>query len=313
MEWWVITKTEKGAVIAIVIIAVISLVLTYFIDFIPIHNDFSKLHVAANILDSLQGVDNDRLNSLEKKGVSYKFNGSTLNVNELSHEDWRLIIEDTVVVNRLLNYKSAIGGFDNLLQLKKVYGIDTNFLNDLNLKGLLLFDRIDSTHLNRATITSSQGSKKIQNKPTYHGSKSFEELEKTVVELNSATTESIQKISGIGYVFSKRILKYKELLGGFVAKQQLKEVYGIDSLKYIQIESQIIVDTQHVIKLNINTSSIETLSAHPYISFKMARLICNYRTQHGEFRSVTDLKNIYGISATELNKAMPYFTVSNKF
>ena len=52
--------------------------------------------------------------------------------------------------------------------------------------------------------------------------------EKVVVELNSADTTILQKIPGIGSSFSKRIVKYRALLGGFYTVEQLAVVYGIE-------------------------------------------------------------------------------------
>jgi competence protein ComEA len=52
-----------------------------------------------------------------------------------------------------------------------------------------------------------------------------------VVELNAADSAKLTTIDGIGGAFAKRIIYYRERLGGFIAKEQLKEVFGIDELK----------------------------------------------------------------------------------
>ena len=50
----------------------------------------------------------------------------------------------------------------------------------------------------------------------------------TVIELNQADTLTLKKIPGIGSTFARRIVGYRELLGGFYTVHQLAEVYGID-------------------------------------------------------------------------------------
>ena len=50
----------------------------------------------------------------------------------------------------------------------------------------------------------------------------------TTVELNSVDTTDLKKIPGIGSAFANRIVRYRDLLGGYYTVQQLAEVYGID-------------------------------------------------------------------------------------
>ncbi|MEM9858315.1 MAG: helix-hairpin-helix domain-containing protein, partial [Bacteroidota bacterium] len=45
-------------------------------------------------------------------------------------------------------------------------------------------------------------------------------------DINEADTTQLKQLKGIGSVFSRRILKYRKLLGGFVTSDQLSEVYG---------------------------------------------------------------------------------------
>ena len=64
---------------------------------------------------------------------------------------------------------------------------------------------------------------------------------------------------------------------------QLLEVYGIDSVLFKQIRPYLLVFTNDVKKININTCSEKDLSSHPYISCKMAKFILKYREHHGVF------------------------------
>lgn len=64
-----------------------------------------------------------------------------------------------------------------------------------------------------------------------------------VLDLNLATSEELQKVRGIGPAYSERIVKYRDILGGFSDTTQLKEVYGlkketiVELLKHYKIES----------------------------------------------------------------------------
>ena len=59
----------------------------------------------------------------------------------------------------------------------------------------------------------------------------------TVVELNTADTTILKKVPGIGSTFARRIIKYRELLGGFFTVEQLREVYGLDEERYNAMKS----------------------------------------------------------------------------
>jgi competence protein ComEA len=48
--------------------------------------------------------------------------------------------------------------------------------------------------------------------------------------INRATAEDLKKIHGIGAVYSKRIIAYRNSLNGFKSMDQLYKVYGLDSL-----------------------------------------------------------------------------------
>ena len=64
-----------------------------------------------------------------------------------------------------------------------------------------------------------------------------------LVDLNSADTTELQKVRGIGPVLSKRIVKYRKLIGGFTDKSQLRQVYGLSPENYEQIAGQVYADT----------------------------------------------------------------------
>ena len=50
--------------------------------------------------------------------------------------------------------------------------------------------------------------------------------------LNSIDSVGLEELPGFGPVLSGRTVKFRQALKGFVVIDQLKEVYGIDSLLY---------------------------------------------------------------------------------
>jgi DNA uptake protein ComE-like DNA-binding protein len=139
--------------------------------------------------------------------------------------------------------------------------------------------------------------------------KNERKFEPLVVELNSADTTQLQQLYGIGSSFAKRIVKYRELLGGYTSKEQVLEVYGMDSARYLPIKESLLVDTTYRVRININTADFKTLLRHPYLDKNQVKAIVNYRKQHGSFQSVDRLQRIHLLKGEPYRKIAPYLTV----
>ena len=115
------------------------------------------------------------------------------------------------------------------------------------------------------------------------------EWESISIEINSADTTQLQRLYGIGPSFARRIVKYRELLGGYVHKEQLLEVYGMTEDRYNSIASNIVIDTTLIKKIDINNATIEQMRRHPYLDYYQARAIYNHRMAGNRFNSMKDL------------------------
>jgi len=165
-----------------------------------------------------------------------------------------------------------------------------------------------AAQLNKAQKTDSIASiKKYDNED--HVAKAYvsNKLKPGVtIELNAADSAQLTEVRGIGGSFAIRIIRYRNRIGGFYNKEQLKEVYELDSAKYAEIEGQLTVDPSQVIKVNINTISFASLRQSPYLSYKQASAIIEYRTQHGNYSSIEDVGNVAIIMPETLHKIEPY-------
>ena len=59
-------------------------------------------------------------------------------------------------------------------------------------------------------------------------------------------------------------------------------------------------------QLNINSASADELKQHPYLRYIIANAIVQYRSQHGNYAAVSDLKKIMLITDDIYNKMVPY-------
>jgi competence protein ComEA len=127
-----------------------------------------------------------------------------------------------------------------------------------------------------------------------------------VIELNNTDSARLTTLPGIGPSFAVRIIRYRNRLGGFYRKEQLREIYGIDSVKYDEIKNQVSVNPDEIKKININTISFEQLRIFPYLGYKQVNAVIQYRIQHGNYNSIADMKNIAILDDQILTKIEPY-------
>jgi DNA uptake protein ComE-like DNA-binding protein len=130
-------------------------------------------------------------------------------------------------------------------------------------------------------------------RPRYE-KKARPELPPVMIEINTADSAQLLTLRGIGPVFAGRILRYRGMLGGFFSKEQLLEVYGMDSARYEGIAGNISVDTAGIMKMNVNEAAFRDLLRHPYFDYETVRSIVNYRDHRGPVTCPDTLRKIIG-------------------
>ena len=131
----------------------------------------------------------------------------------------------------------------------------------------------------------------------------------TVIDINSADTAELKKIPFIGSSYAKRIVKYREILGGFYSIEQLKEVYGIDNDFFLKISSYVsITENPPIQTISVNQSSLDRLKAHPYINFYQAKIIIELRKKQSQIRNISELALPDEFSENDLKRLAHYLS-----
>ena len=130
------------------------------------------------------------------------------------------------------------------------------------------------------------------------------------MDLNIATEEELQKVSGIGPALSKRIIAYREKLGGFTSDTQLHEVYGLEYQVVQRTLNEFTVKTpKEITKMNLNVISASDIATIPGISFDLAKKIWEYRILRERVENFSELEKIDGMTQRKLMGIQLYLTL----
>lgn len=124
------------------------------------------------------------------------------------------------------------------------------------------------------------------------------------VDLATADTALLQRVPGIGSYYARRIIAYRQRLGGYVSTSQLNEIESFpqEALAYFTLGN----GGEPTEKLNVNSLSLNELKQHPYINFYQARAIVDYRRQNGPIADIDELRLLPDFSDAAIDRLRPY-------
>jgi DNA uptake protein ComE-like DNA-binding protein len=129
------------------------------------------------------------------------------------------------------------------------------------------------------------------------------------IDINNAETTQWVNLPGIGEGWARKILGWRDRLGGFVTVDQVAETRYLPDSIFQKAKPYLICPPPEIRRISINTADFQTLNEHPYIEAKHARWIVAYREQHGQFRNLDDLLKIPELKPDWLAKIRPYLSV----
>lgn len=122
------------------------------------------------------------------------------------------------------------------------------------------------------------------------------------IALNLADTTLLRRVPGIGAYYARRIVAYRQRLGGYAHARQLLEIddFPEEALPFFT------VDAGDIQRLDINRLSLSQLKRHPYINYLQARAICDYRRLKGPLASLDQLRLLSAFTADDIERLRPY-------
>jgi len=235
---------------------------------------------------------------------------STRDPNKMTKTDWQQLDLSRHLIRTIIHYREAGGKFRKKEDLKKIYGMSDSCYN--RIAGFLVVpqpgERVSEKkegadaqpeHRKKAHIETIQG--KINVVPS-----------REIIEINGADSVDFSRLHGISPKMALRIIRYRTLLGGYVKKNQLLEVYGLNEKTFLNIKDHIEIDTSLIRKINVNRCMEKTLAGHPYLSPYEAKAIVFYRSQYKYIDSLDVLLKNNVIPVETFRKIRPYLQVQEK-
>lgn len=222
------------------------------------------------------------------------------------------------IVRNIIEYRNKGGKFKRPTDIRKIYNLRDEDADRLE-PYIKIQDKPFKKKDKREKSFSSDNSEYTDRNKAYlkrkeefssdHSNRQEKFKEGIQIDINQADTSEFRKIPGIGKSFASRIVKYRNLLGGFYSVEQIREVYGITEEIFLQISSWMKIDDLSKIKaIDINKASLEKLKAHPYINFYQAKVIIELRKKRGRLDNISELSLLEEFSDQDIEKLKNYFS-----
>lgn len=205
------------------------------------------------------------------------------------------------VARNIVRYRKAGGHFRNPEQLARIYGMTEEVYNELFPYISIPTEKREKKEQSEKEGTRNHMTDTARLSATKYPP-SVKYPEGTTIELNDADTTELKKIPGIGSWRARRIVEYRQRLGGFYDTAQLKEIEGLPE----NIGKWFTLRTSVQTQLNINKEGIGQLQKHPYLNFYQARCIVEYRRKHGPIINLKQLSLCKEFTADDLKRLEPY-------
>jgi len=288
------SKREYNGLLAmIVLILLIRAVPFGYVFFFPEQTDPETERSAINKLILMKSEKETAFRQQKMTAPVLKSTLFNFDPNLIDTDDWQRLGLSAKQAAVMTRYKEKGGRYFKKEDLQKMYVISPE-----------MYERL----IPYISIEQEHDRQQQRLNPEYPAKRYPAQQKFVFIPLNTADTLQLMEVRGVGPAFARRIFSYRQRLGGFYKKEQLLEVYGLDSLKYAEIKDQLSLDAQALTRINLNTALFDDLKNHPYLKYKQVNAIIQFRKQHGNYGNIADLRKVAILSAETIEKLAPYIS-----
>lgn len=271
-DFFSLSKAEQYGIIVLVSLILILSALYFFLPLLVRNHHYDNSEIIVQIQefqkeqkyihDSLQIEKIQSSGQLSEELAKERLHPFFFDPNKLPRALWLKLGLTNRQVNVIKNYEAKGGKFYTKDDFKKLYSISEAEYNIL------------APYISIKPIFMTKGDEII-------GSRKRSLPILKVTNINTADTLVLKNSLNFPFWLGRRVVAYRNKLGGFYNKQQLLEVYGMKENYYHKIACYIIVDTSRIKKICINQVGFKQLLHHPYCSYRLTKKIFNARKNAG--------------------------------
>ena len=297
-------RTRRGIFVLLILFVIISVSPRLYYNYFASVPEFNT-HVT-----SLSDDKDDPIDQVKTEKSNYIQPNESFDPNQYSLEEWKAVGLSQKQAQSILNYLNTGAQFRIKTDLKKLYVIDSNLYELLKPK-MNLPDSFTSNDVpkdeNDKFISNERNTLYQKNQSRFLEQSKNEKREPIMINL--ASKKELENVPGIGPFFADEIIKMRNDFGGIINADELLEIYNMDKEKLDNILPFLIIDKEHVNRMNINLATEQELAKHPFISSEMAHSIVYFRKKYKKYESLDELLLSPYIDSKILKKLKPYLKV----
>jgi len=278
-------KRERGGIILLSLLSLLLFFLKTQMHLFPLQKTLQQ-----NLIANIQFEEEGEFYSASDSSRVYDFDP-----NVVKEEDLKNFGLDNYAIKSWLGFLSKGYRFRKVVDVKKIYG-----LKEQDYLRLLPYIKIRNV-------------KKQKSKKQKKYDKKFSPKKNRIqqLDINSASKEDFMRLKGIGQKRAATILNFRKAVGGFYSIEQIKNVYGIDSILFESIKSHLVVEDATFKRWNIFNLSADSLAKHRFINRRAAYAIKRYIRNNPEKEKIDPavIKSLDGVDSIYIDNALPYLVL----
>lgn len=290
---------QRGSIVLVCLIVIV-LVLPRAVFYFKERRERPNLELFEEIMDNYVELGDD-------EPIQQMFDDTvfTFNPNDATYDDFVRLGLSERIANNIVKYRKSGGKFKTPDDFSRIYGI-----TDSMYEKLRPFIKIpQQQQKGKKDIKGAKSDKSHIYNNRYERKRDNYNETLSTVELNSADSAKLEALRGIGPVLAKRIVAYRDILGGYHSVEQLREINNMSDKTFADLYAQFEVDTTKIRKIDINDFKYKQLSSHPYLPLAQLNSIMNYKRLMGKFSAVDDLLKYKLVDSVTFEKLSPYLEV----
>ena len=296
-RWFAFSKGER---VAIVTILALILLLILACLFRPSRKSLSdaSLHDLDSLLALRQAaIELQQQQQAEKPQEVTELHPFPFNPNTITEEEWLQMGLTDRQVRSIMNYKAKGGRFYSKSDVEKLYAISEE--EYAQLEPFIVLPEVARGNTSKPTA-KKQESQALDDKPKP------EKKAIPVVDLNTVDSTTLVELPRMGGYMASRIIAFREKLGGFVEVEQLRDVKGLDSTRFVAMQPYLLIGDAETRRIDVNRADFKTLVSHPYLSYEQVKRIFRQRETRGMIKDWAQLEALLK-EVGEVNPLLEYY------